>query len=144
MKLSRAKSDLCTTGLFEGDDLTQLLGACREACAKRSIVVDTDDLYSWFVGQVRLNLHVVFTMNPASPDFHNRSATSPALFNRCVLDWFGDWSDTALFQVAQDFTKMLDLDDPSYIVTSNPPDRLRPLIASAANLSEHEVQITHR
>lgn len=44
----------------------------------------------------RINLHVVFTMNPASPDFHNRAATSPALFNRCVLDWFGEWSDDAV------------------------------------------------
>lgn len=131
-------------GLFEGDDLTQLLGACREACAKRSIVVDTDDLYSWFVSQVRLNLHVVFTMNPASPDFHNRSATSPALFNRCVLDWFGDRSETALFQVAHDFTKMLDLDDPSYLVPSNPPPALRPLIAVASNVAEQDVQLTHR
>jgi hypothetical protein len=51
------------------------------------------------VAQVRKNLHVVFTMNPASPEFHNRTATSPALFNRCVLDWFGEWSDEALFQV---------------------------------------------
>ncbi len=63
------------------------------------LCVDSVHRYAWFVAQVRNNLHVVFTMNPASPDFHNRSATSPALFNRCVLDWFGDWSDTALFQV---------------------------------------------
>lgn len=132
-------------GLFEGDDLTQLLGACREACSKRGIVVDQDDLYTWFVSQVRLNLHVVFTMNPASPDFHNRSATSPALFNRCVLDWFGDWSETALFQVAQDFTRMLDLDEPAYAPPVNSvPSGLVPLIASAANVAHHEAVITHR
>ncbi len=88
-------------GLFEGEDLTQLLAACKDAAAKRGLAVDADGLYAWFVGQVRQNLHVVFTMNPASPDFHNRSATSPALFNRCVLDWFGDWSETALFQVGR-------------------------------------------
>ena len=97
-------------GLFEGEDLTQLLNACKDECNKKGLVVDADELYSWFVGRVRLNLHVVFTMNPSSPDFHNRSATSPALFNRCVLDWFGDWSDSALFQVASDFTHMLDMD----------------------------------
>jgi dynein heavy chain 1 len=32
--------------------------------------------------------HVVFTMNPRNADFASRSATSPALFNRCVIDWF--------------------------------------------------------
>lgn len=30
-------------------------------------------------------------MNPSNPDFSNRTASSPALFNRCVIDWFGDW-----------------------------------------------------
>jgi len=54
-------------------------------------------------------------MNPASPEFHNRAATSPALFNRCVLDWFGEWSDEALFQVGHEFTRNLDLEEPSYV-----------------------------
>lgn len=52
-----------------------------------------------FTGQVMRNLHVVFTMNPSSEGLKDRAATSPALFNRCVLNWFGDWSDGALFQV---------------------------------------------
>jgi predicted Zn-dependent protease len=54
-------------------------------------------------------------MNPASPDFHNRTQTSPALFNRCVVDWFGDWSNAALFQVAAEFTKDDDLDVAEYV-----------------------------
>ena len=48
-------------------------------------------------------------MNPANPDFANRSASSPALFNRCVIDWFGDWTDDGLLQVALEFTKNLDI-----------------------------------
>jgi dynein heavy chain 1 len=39
-------------------------------------------------------------MNPNNPDFSNRTASSPALFNRCVIDWFGDWSQDAYHQVA--------------------------------------------
>jgi dynein heavy chain 1 len=58
-----------------------------------------------------MNLHVVFTMNPSNDDFDNRSATSPALFNRCVIDWFGEWSAQALFQVGSEFTRSLDLSD---------------------------------
>lgn len=59
----------------------------------------SDELYKWFTGQVMRNLHVVFTMNPSTDGLKDRAATSPALFNRCVLNWFGDWSDGALFQV---------------------------------------------
>jgi len=50
------------------------------------------------------NLHVVFTMNPSSEGLKDRAATSPALFNRCVLNWFGDWSDSALYQVLKYFS----------------------------------------
>ena len=58
-----------------------------------NVVYDTEEeLFRHFTKNVQRNLHVVFTMNPASGDFDNRAATSPALFNRCVVDWFGDWS----------------------------------------------------
>ena len=53
-------------------------------------------------------------MNPATPDFANRSASSPALFNRCVIDWFGDWTDDGLLQVALEFTKYLDIPSDSF------------------------------
>jgi hypothetical protein len=41
------------------------------------------------------NLHVIFTMNPSEGDCKNRSTHSPALFNRCVVDWFGTWGSKA-------------------------------------------------
>ena len=47
-------------------------------------------------------------MNPSNPDFSNRTASSPALFNRCVIDWFGDWSEEGLYQVAKEFTMLID------------------------------------
>ena len=60
--------------------------------------------------QVMRNLHVVFTMNPSSEGLKDRAATSPALFNRCVLNWFGDWSTGALYQVGLELTNKVDLD----------------------------------
>jgi len=83
-------------GLFEGEELPEA--------------------FTW---NVQRNLHVVFTMNPSSSDLKNRAATSPALFNRCVVDWFGDWSHQALHQVGFEFTQKLDMDDDhSFLVES--------------------------
>ena len=48
-------------------------------------------------------------MNPANADFDNRGSTSPALFNRCVVDWFGDWNRIALKRVAAQFSKGIEL-----------------------------------
>jgi dynein heavy chain 1 len=83
-----------------GDEYTTLMTQCKEGAQREGLMLDSnEELYKWFTGQVMRNLHVVFTMNPSSEGLKDRAATSPALFNRCVLNWFGDWSDGALFQV---------------------------------------------
>jgi len=103
-------------GLFDGDEHAALMTQCKEGSQREGLMLDSaDELYKWFTSQIMRNLHVVFTMNPPEGGLGSRAATSPALFNRCVLDWFGDWSPQAYFQVAQEFTSRLDLDVPNYI-----------------------------
>ncbi|KOB77825.1 Dynein heavy chain [Operophtera brumata] len=103
-------------GLFEGDEFAALMTQCKEGAQREGLMLDSnDELYKWFTGQVMRNLHVVFTMNPSSEGLKDRAATSPALFNRCVLNWFGDWSDGALFQVGKEFTSRMDLDSSEYV-----------------------------
>ncbi len=78
-------------GLFEGDEHAALMTACKEGSQRDGLMLDShEELYRWFTQQVAKNLHVVFTMNPPENGLASRAATSPALFNRCVLDWFGD------------------------------------------------------
>ncbi|KAF9161045.1 hypothetical protein DFQ26_004928 [Actinomortierella ambigua] len=109
-------------GLFEGDEYASLMTQCKEGAQRDGLMLDSsEELYKWFTQQVMKNLHVVFTMNPPEEGLASRAATSPALFNRCVLDWFGDWSDQAFFQVGQEFTTSLDLDRPAYQPPSNFP-----------------------
>ncbi|XP_053612057.1 dynein heavy chain, cytoplasmic isoform X5 [Plodia interpunctella] len=103
-------------GLFEGDEFAALMTQCKEGAQREGLMLDSnDELYKWFTGQVMRNLHVVFTMNPSSEGLKDRAATSPALFNRCVLNWFGDWSDGALFQVGKEFTSRMDLECADYV-----------------------------
>ena len=102
-------------GLFEGDEYTTLMTQCKEGSQREGLMLDSsEELYKWFTGQVMRNLHVVFTMNPSTDGLKDRAATSPALFNRCVLNWFGDWSNGALFQVGKEFTNRMDLDRSSW------------------------------
>ncbi len=98
-------------GLFEGDEYSTLMTQCKEGAQREGLMLDsTDELYKWFTTQVMKNLHVVFTMNPSEDGLKDKAATSPALFNRCVLNWFGDWGLSALFQVGREFTLKMDLD----------------------------------
>ncbi|KAM0751755.1 hypothetical protein T439DRAFT_218203 [Meredithblackwellia eburnea MCA 4105] len=115
-------------GLFEGDEHAALMTACKEGAQRDGLMLDSpEELYKWFTQQVARNLHVVFTMNPPSGGLASRAATSPALFNRCVLDWFGDWSDQAFYQVGMEFTNTLDLDASAYSPPVNFPVAYRQL-----------------
>lgn len=99
-------------GLFEGDAYTALMASCKEASQRDGLMLDNnDEVYRWFTKQVARNLHVVFTMNPPLDGLGTRAATSPALFNRCVINWMGDWSHETLHQVAQEMTASLDLEE---------------------------------
>jgi len=99
-------------GLFEGEDYTSLMSACRDSAARDGVILDTEEeIFRRFTTVVQRDLHVVFTVNPSGGDWKNRSTTSPALFNRCVIDWFGTWSDKALAEVGKEFTLKLDLGD---------------------------------
>ncbi|KAJ3176317.1 hypothetical protein HDU87_005359 [Geranomyces variabilis] len=116
-------------GLFEGDEHASLMTACREAAQREGLMLDSaEELYKWFTHQIMSNLHVVFTMNPPQGGLASRAATSPALFNRCVLDWFGDWSDQALFQVGKEFTHTLDLEVQNYVAPAAFPTAYEGLV----------------
>lgn len=121
-------------GLFEGDEYTTLMTQCKEGAQREGLMLDSnEELYKWFTGQVMRNLHVVFTMNPSSEGLKDRAATSPALFNRCVLNWFGDWSDGALFQVGREFTNRVDLDRPNW----KAPDFFPSAVTSLPTIPTH-------
>lgn len=108
-------------GLFEGDEYASLMTAIKEGAQRQGTILDSqEELYKWFTEQIVKNLHVVFTMNPPEEGLSSKAATSPALFNRCVLNWFGDWSDQALYQVGTELTQSVDLDRPNY----NAPDSI--------------------
>lgn len=116
-------------GLFEGDDLAALMTACKEGAQRQGLLLDSqEELYKWFTGQIVKNLHVVFTMNPPEDGLSSKAATSPALFNRCVLNWFGDWSDQALFQVAHELTHSVDLDRTNFAAPDTIPVAYRGLV----------------
>ena len=121
-------------GLFEGDDFATLMTACKEGAQRQGLLLDSqEELYKWFSQQIVKNLHIVFTMNPPEDGLSSKAATSPALFNRCVLNWFGDWSDQALFQVGSELTQSVDLDRPNFVAPDSIPVAYRDLSLPATH-----------
>ncbi|KAK9858605.1 Dynein heavy chain [Penicillium brevicompactum] len=121
-------------GLFEGDEFSSLMTACKEGAQRQGLLLDSqEELYKWFTQQIVKNLHVVFTMNPPEDGLSSKAATSPALFNRCVLNWMGDWSDQALFQVGSELTQSVDLDKPNFVSPDSIPVAYRELSLPASH-----------
>ncbi|KAL5116500.1 dynein heavy chain [Pleosporales sp. CAS-2024a] len=115
-------------GLFEGDEYAALMNSIREGARRQNVILDSEEeLYKWFTDQIVQNLHVVFTMNPPEEGLSSKAATSPALFNRCVLNWMGDWSDQALYQVGSELTQSIDLNRPNYVAPDSIPIAYRDL-----------------
>lgn len=98
-------------GLFEADEYAALLLQCKEASAREGLDIGgPDELQKWFSERVMRNLHVVITMNPpVDGELSKKAISSPALFNRCVLDWFGDWSVDSNLEVAAELIRNEDL-----------------------------------
>ena len=121
-------------GLFEGDEFAALMTACKEGAQRQGLLLDSqEELYKWFTQQIVKNLHVVFTMNPPEDGLSSKAATSPALFNRCVLNWFGNWSDQALFQVASELTNSVDLERADYVSPDSIPIAYRDIRLPASH-----------
>lgn len=104
-------------GLFVGDEFGSLMTVCKGQSQSQGLLLDSDeDLYDFFTQQVSANLHVVFTISDVKNSHKPQVVTSPALFNRCVFNWMGDWSDLTLIEVSTKLLSNIPLDMSTYVV----------------------------
>lgn len=104
-------------GLFEGDEFNNLMNLCSEQAHSQSLLLDSnEELYDWFTKQISENLHVIFTLNEMKNVNRPQVVSSPALFNRCVLSWMGDWSNISLRDIVSTLIDPVPLDISSYVV----------------------------
>ena len=68
------------------------------------------EVYNFFVGRVRTNLHLVICLSPIGEAFRTRLRMFPSLVNCCTIDWFTEWPEEALRSVANFFLATVDLD----------------------------------
>lgn len=88
-------------GLFEGENRATLISKCAEKSQLQGLFLDSEsELSRWFTNQISQNLHVIFTIGESRVGKGREVLSSPALFNRCVLSWTGDWSNLCLRNIA--------------------------------------------
>jgi dynein heavy chain 1 len=88
--------------LFEPDEYQMILKAMRDQCQLNNILVDSDEeVENILISNISQNLHVVFTMTGIENSDGPQIITSPALFNRCVINWVGEMTEKTMLQIAK-------------------------------------------
>ncbi|XP_030047949.1 dynein axonemal heavy chain 6 [Microcaecilia unicolor] len=96
--------------LFEKDDLEQVLAATRPKAKAAGIPEGKrDEVFQYFISQVRQKLHIVLCMSPVGEAFRARCRMFPSLVNCCTIDWFVEWPREALLSVSRKFFTNIDL-----------------------------------
>jgi len=57
-----------------------------------------------------MNIHLIIAMSPLGDIFRTRLRMFPSLVNCCTLDWFTEWPEEALVEVAKGYLSENDLD----------------------------------
>lgn len=84
--------------LFHGEELSQLETALNQKLNSLGMLNDSkDEAYKWFTNEISKNLHIFFTV---SDPYKGSKMNSPALFNRCIIDWLGPWDVNTQFHIA--------------------------------------------
>jgi len=100
-------NDLLASGdiadLYATDEKDAIRNGVRSGCKGAGIQDTPENLWMFFIGRIRKNLHMTLCFSPVGDAMRNRAKKFPALINCTVIDWFQPWPMDALFNVGQKF-----------------------------------------
>ncbi|NWV69074.1 DYH8 protein, partial [Malurus elegans] len=93
------------SNLFARDELDEITQALVSVMKKElpRHPPTFDNLYEYFLGRAKKNLHVVLCFSPVGEKFRARSLKFPGLISGCTMDWFSRWPKEALVAVSNYF-----------------------------------------
>ena len=105
-------NDLLASGdipdLFAGEELDAVINGVMPKLKANGIEQDKNNAWTYFISDIRKNLHCSLCFSPVGDDFRNRAAKFPAIVNCTVIDWFQPWPIDALYAVGKKFLAEVD------------------------------------
>lgn len=86
--------------LYKKEDFEIIMEVGEKECNSRGIAPTTMNRFTCYVNRVKMNIHMDIAMSPLGEIFRNRLRKFPSLVNCCTLDWFTEWPEEALREVA--------------------------------------------
>ncbi|XP_021360073.1 dynein heavy chain 2, axonemal-like isoform X4 [Mizuhopecten yessoensis] len=95
--------------LYKPDEFEEVRTALSDIVKKEGIDDSPQSVFAFLVSRVRANLHVVLCMSPVGEPFRNRMRMYPAFVNCTTIDWFSEWPQDALLEVADKYLAEINL-----------------------------------
>lgn len=73
------------------------------------IAANKNEIYNFFIQEVRRNLHVVLCFSPVGDAIRTRLRKFPSLITCMTINWFSAWPEDALNTVARAFLTEVEL-----------------------------------
>lgn len=83
------------------EEIDDILNRVRPSALKQKKVDSPESLWSFFIANIRANLHITLCMSPAGDALRVRARKFPSLIDCCTINWFDSWSEEALVSVAE-------------------------------------------
>lgn len=96
--------------LYKVEDIEEINNVGKKECISKGIQVSRMNMFTQYILRVKNNIHMVIAMSPLGEVFRTRIRMFPSLVNCCTLDWFTEWPEEALVEVAKGFLKENDLE----------------------------------
>ncbi|KAJ8931053.1 hypothetical protein NQ314_016082, partial [Rhamnusium bicolor] len=99
--------------IYAIDEKQEILDMVRLAAqgGNRNLDVSALEVFFFFTKRCKDRLHIILCFSPVGSTFRNRLRLFPALINCCTIDWFEDWPEQALAEVAHAWMEDVNLDE---------------------------------
>ena len=106
-------NDLLASGeipdLFPPEDIDNIVNGVTSKVKSAGIVPSRENCWTFFIQEVKKNLHMSMCFSPVGDDLKTRARKFPAIINCAVIDWFQPWPYDALYKVAKQFLAKAEL-----------------------------------
>ncbi|KAG5865749.1 hypothetical protein JTB14_010830 [Gonioctena quinquepunctata] len=99
--------------IYQIDEKQEILDMVRLPAqgGNRNLEISALEVFFFFTKRCREKLHIFLCFSPVGSTFRNRLRLYPSLINCCTIDWFQDWPEGALEEVAHCWMKDINLPD---------------------------------
>jgi dynein heavy chain len=84
--------------LYKTEDYEPIFKIGKIICMEKNLMVTKMNMFSCYLTQVKLNIHMIIAMTPLS---RSRLRNFPSIVNCCTIDWFFEWPEEALLGVGR-------------------------------------------